>query len=201
MNKINLSLIKKHEGLASKSPDKIVLCNELDITNDINVYAYICAGGKRTIGWGCVNKKNENKDGTSIANCEILLGQRVKEFIDKINTLNIKFNDNEFNAVLSFVYNLGFSAFKQSTLLKRIKEYKQGKNNTEEVKKQWMRWVYASGKKLNGLEKRRQEECELFCTQIKKNAGIKTSDSKTDKIKVLVINFVKDLIKIIREQK
>ncbi|MCX8041627.1 MAG: lysozyme, partial [Thermodesulfobacteriaceae bacterium] len=62
-----------------------------------------------------------------------------------------------FDALLSFTFNVGVYAFKASTLRRRVnaKEWKEAAN-------QFLRWVYARGRKLPGLVKRRQEERKLF---------------------------------------
>jgi GH24 family phage-related lysozyme (muramidase) len=48
----------------------------------------------------------------------------------------------------------------KSTLLKIIKG---NPNNLEEIRKQFMRWIYADGKVLEGLRRRREAEVEVYC--------------------------------------
>lgn len=67
-------------------------------------------------------------------------------------------NENQVGALISFSYNVGIGAFEESTLLKKIK----ANANREEIEKQFMRWVYAGGKILRGLERRRKAEVKLF---------------------------------------
>lgn len=152
-----LNLIKKHEGLASKDKSKIILCNQQDIDNNVTVYPYYCPANKPTIGWGCVIDFDKYKNGITVKECEALLQTRVNEFLKQINALNLNLHDNQQEAILSFCYNLGFTAFKNSTLLKEIKA-----NNTSGIKEQWIKWCNIGKIPNKGLLKRRNEELELF---------------------------------------
>ena len=77
--------------------------------------------------------------------------------VDKYTTACL--NQNQFDALVSFTYNVGVGAFKNSTLLKVVNK---DPNNFDEVNKQLMRWVRAGGKVLDGLKKRRSKEIELY---------------------------------------
>lgn len=66
---------------------------------------------------------------------------------------------NQYDALVSFVFNVGGSQFKRSTLLTKInKSDCQGAGNA------FGSWVYGNGKKLRGLEIRRENEAELWRT-------------------------------------
>ncbi len=69
---------------------------------------------------------------------------------------------------MSFAYNCGVQAFKNSTLLKKINA-----NQLDEVPNQLMKWINANGKALPGLWRRRLAEALLFM-------GIKEIPSKYD---------------------
>lgn len=62
------------------------------------------------------------------------------------------------DACLDFCFNLGIGNFLRSTLLKTIKEGMDDKR----IQAEFMRWVYAGGRKLDGLAKRRAWEAERF---------------------------------------
>lgn len=64
----------------------------------------------------------------------------------------------KFDACLDFCFNLGLGNFLRSTLLKTIKTGIDDKR----IKAEFMRWVYAGGRKLDGLVKRREWEAERF---------------------------------------
>jgi len=60
--------------------------------------------------------------------------------------------------ITSLVYNIGFGAFKRSTLLRLL----NAGASKEEVAKQFLRWNKAGGKEIKGLTNRRQAEYNLF---------------------------------------
>ena len=78
---------------------------------------------------------------------------------DLIFILALNVNQNQFDAIISFCYNLGLSNFKNSTLFKKICEVPQ---NMEDIKYQFSRWNKAGGKILRGLTLRRAAEAKLF---------------------------------------
>ena len=63
-----------------------------------------------------------------------------------------------FDSCADFCYNLGMGAFKGSTLLKKIKAGAQ----TEDIQAEFRKWVYADGKKLDGLVRRREWEAQRW---------------------------------------
>lgn len=67
-------------------------------------------------------------------------------------------NQNQYDAICSFVYNLGIGAFNKSTLLKKINV------NPDDpmIKGEFMKWVKAGGRTLPGLIKRRAQEAEIY---------------------------------------
>ena len=71
-----------------------------------------------------------------------------------LNTIPEIDTQGKFDSLCSFIYNLGMGNFKNSTLLKKIKAGAA----TEDIQAQFKRWVYAGGKKLKGLVKRREWE-------------------------------------------
>ena len=76
---------------------------------------------------------------------------------NQVNSLG-EFNQPQFDALVSFAFNLGFYKLKTSTLLKTIQEG----GSMHAIKKEFKRWVYAGGKKLKGLERRREWEAKRF---------------------------------------
>ncbi len=62
-----------------------------------------------------------------------------------------------YDALVSFIYNVGVGAFKRSTLLRRLNEGKPTLAGEE-----FLKWDKAGGKRLPGLTKRRQREREMF---------------------------------------
>ena len=72
--------------------------------------------------------------------------------------ITVPLNDNQWSALTSLVYNIGFGAFKRSTLLRLL----NAGASKDEVAKQFLRWNRAGGKEVKGLTNRRQAEFNLF---------------------------------------
>lgn len=85
-----------------------------------------------------------------------LLIKELESYEKRINSLKLDLSQNEFDALVSFIYNLGFGALQKSTLLKRIKA-KEGN-----IKEAFLMWNKCDGKILAGLTKRREAEANLF---------------------------------------
>jgi len=75
-----------------------------------------------------------------------------------INSLGLTLTQNQFDALVSFCYNIGFANLKTSTLLKRIKT--QDSENL--IRFEFSKWKYADGEIWQGLIKRRAAEADLF---------------------------------------
>ena len=100
---------------------------------------------------------------------EIELNREIEEKWNGIKGLIlVPLNVNQQDALVSFAYNCGVQAFKNSTLLKKINA-----NQLDEVPNQFMKWINANGKALPGLWRRRLAEALLFM-------GIKEIPSKYD---------------------
>ena len=141
----NLKILKDFEGFRSE--------------------AYICSGGEVTLGYGCLYDTNYKKfklgDTITQEQANDLLLFHVAEFEKslKIALKEIPLPQNSKDAITILVFNIGITAFLKSTLYKEIQKEK---NNLTTIKKQWLRWCYADGKKLKGLENRRKAEFELY---------------------------------------
>lgn len=126
--------------------------------------AYKDSAGVWTIGYGTImypdGKRVREGDECSqdaammFLKYEVLLkAQSVAAF-----TSNYNLNQNQFDALVSFAYNLGVGALQRSTLLKKIKV----NPNDPSIETEFNKWVIAGGKKLTGLVKRRQAESKLY---------------------------------------
>jgi lysozyme len=67
-------------------------------------------------------------------------------------------NQNQFDALVSFAYNLGVANLKSSTLLKKVNT----NPNDPTIRNEFMKWVKAGGKTLSGLVTRRDAEADLY---------------------------------------
>lgn len=129
----------------------------------LSLTAYICPAGHPTIGYGHLIQGKDIKRITLEA-AENLLINDVKYAERAVKHLvGVRLAQNQFDALVSFVFNLGAFALKRSTLLKRINN-----NQHEDAPDQLKRWVYGrvNGKmqKLNGLVRRREAEATLYET-------------------------------------
>ena len=160
----------------------------------LSLYPYACPASKLTIGYGHVIRNHDlalgingkllqrifngykkfipnytalNKFLKKIFNRPItdkyaqrLLKYDILRFAKGVEALiTVKLGQNQKDALISFAYNVGLCAFKKSTLLRFINV-----GDFANAAKQFDRWVFAKGKKLSGLVKRRHAEKNLFLT-------------------------------------
>ncbi|MBB65534.1 MAG: muraminidase [Waddliaceae bacterium] len=120
---------------------------------------YFCPAGYPTIGYGHVVKPYENfSAGIDEAQAEELLRQdAVIAERAVLRLINVPLTDGQFDALVSFTYNLGGGALQRSTLRRKI-----NREEHADVPEQFMRWVWAGGRKLKGLIRRREAETEIY---------------------------------------
>lgn len=120
---------------------------------------YICPAGILTIGYGHTKEVTKDMVCTKEQAIEWLKDDLavVEETLNNLMDDGLELNANQFDALCSFIFNVGNGAFKKSTLLKFLL-----KGQYEEASKEFLKWNKASGKELSGLTKRRQAEQDLF---------------------------------------
>jgi len=123
----------------------------------LRLEAYKCPGGVWTIGFG--HTKNVHAgDIITKEQAEELLKKDVKSAEYYVNKeVKHELNQNQYDALVSFVFNIGSVKFRCSTLLMRLNN-----GNYKAAAEQFENWVYSKGKKLDGLIKRRKAEKMLF---------------------------------------
>lgn len=90
---------------------------------------------------------------------EVLLRHLLNEFEGYVNLyVTSDINQNQFDALVSFVYNLGPDNFSDSTLLKKINK----DPNDTSIRNEFSKWKYADGKVSKGLINRRVKEANLY---------------------------------------
>jgi lysozyme len=131
-------LIRKYEGLS--------------------LTAYKCPAGLLTIGYGHVLKKEMNVSEIDLDSAEKLLEQDCLIALRSVEKL-IKTNlsENQLASLISFTFNLGGAALERSSLRQKL-----NRGDYLEAADEFLRWVYASGRKLPGLIRRRTEERAIF---------------------------------------
>jgi lysozyme len=133
---------------------------------------YKDVAGLPTIGVGHLLTRSELTSGKIIINGLVvryadgitkqqaldLLGQDLQRFEDAVNeSVTVTLSQNQFDALVSFTFNVGSGAFQNSTLLKKLNH-----GMYDEVPNQLKRWVFAGGQRVRGLEVRRENEIKLW---------------------------------------
>lgn len=140
--KKSIDLIKEFEGLRLK--------------------AYLDGGGVPTIGYGTTRystgKKVKISDEITEENAYLELKLHCEKVKNNLKEYLIPWlNTNQFCALVSLVYNIGTGSFGKSTMLKLINI-----NEFDAAAKEFDRWIYDNGKKIDGLIRRRAAEKGLF---------------------------------------
>jgi len=120
---------------------------------------YLCPAGYLTVGYGHVIMKEEILQyplSREFAE-QLLIQDLVKTEMLIKPMIKVDIHPYMLDALISFSFNVGAYAFRASTLRRKL-------NNREwyECAEQFLRWIYAGGRKLLGLIRRRQAEKELF---------------------------------------
>lgn len=119
--------------------------------------AYTCAGGVVTIGYGHT-RGVKITDRCTRSEADRWLREDLAPIEAYLNTIPEVDTQGRFDSCADFCFNLGMGNFKGSTLLKKIKAGAP----TGEIQAEFRRWVYAGGKVLKGLVKRREWEASRF---------------------------------------
>jgi lysozyme len=145
MRKINqdgLNILKNFEGLSLE--------------------AYDDGGGVWTIGWGHTKGVKQGQIIT-LEDAEKFLLDDLEDAEKAVESMvKAELNDNQFSALVCFVFNIGAGQFKTSTLLHILNDGKFGAYNVEKAAEQFDKWVFDNGKRLGGLVKRRKAEKDLY---------------------------------------
>ncbi|WP_165465351.1 lysozyme [Enterobacter cloacae] len=123
----------------------------------LRLQSYQCLAGIWTIGYG--HTKNVSRgDVMTRETAEHYFNESIlqKEQIVK-KFVMVSLNQQQFDALVSFVFNLGEGNFRRSTLLQKINQ-----NDFAGASQEFKRWIYANGKQAPGLLRRRKAEEQLF---------------------------------------
>lgn len=137
-NQTGINLIKQFEGL--------------------RLAAYYDSVGVLSIGYGHTGKDVTPGKTITLAEAERLLRDDLIYFETGVSQLvKVRLTANQFAALVSFSYNVGLTALKESTLLRKLNA-KDYQGAADEL----LRWNKAGGKPLLGLTRRREAERSLF---------------------------------------
>ena len=118
---------------------------------------YICPAGYPTIGYGHVVKPHEREqfaNDITPEQAEILLRQDVQTAERAVlRLITVPLTDGQFDALVSFTFNLGAGALQRSTLRRNV-----NRGDYAAVPAEFRKWVWAGGRKLEGLVRRREVE-------------------------------------------
>jgi lysozyme len=130
----------------------------------LSLKPYMCPAKKPTIGYGNTYYRDGRKVtmlDEPITNEEAvkLLEVVVDSFAKQVSKLvTAPLNQNQFNSVVSFAFNVGVGSLKNSTLLKLINK----DHNQIAIANEFLKWVNIAGKKSKGLENRRIRESQIY---------------------------------------
>ena len=147
------------------SKDCLSLIEEFECGGDFRKYlkAYKCPSGKWTIGMGTTRYPN----GERVMPGDVISEHEVFEYLTYdlaaaesavAHCVTSPINQSQFDALVSFTYNLGALAFQNSTLLKIINKDPENPG----IETQFCRWRLAGGKPYSGLIRRRRSEAWLY---------------------------------------
>jgi len=132
-----IELIKRHEGFKAK--------------------AYKCPAGVWTVGFGSTVGVTEGMVVTEEQAVE-MLRKHLATVERDLNNLKLAINQNQFDALVCFIYNIGFGAFLKSGILRSIR----ATPNSPVIQALFSEWVNGGGKRLPGLVRRRTDETTLY---------------------------------------
>lgn len=131
--------------------------NKIKKHEALSLTPYKDSAGLWTIGYGHLLKNGEWWDNITEAFAEELLKKDLAIAERAVNDyVLVPISQNQYDALVSFVYNVGAGAFKKSTLLKKLN------NGDGSVASEFLRWNKAGGRVVNGLIARREREQALF---------------------------------------
>jgi lysozyme len=139
-----ISLIKQFEGFSAKP--------------------YICSGGAKTIGYGATYYPNGlrvtmSDKAITEAQATTMLMNMLKTYEKSVDSFcRDDINQNQFDALVAFAYNVGVNALKNSTLLKKVNKNPQDVT----IRNEFLKWNKANGRALKGLTNRRIAEANLY---------------------------------------
>lgn len=147
LNNDGYRLIAKHEGFRSKP--------------------YLCPAKIPTIGYG--NTYYPDGKRVTLLDKEITEKQGFEMFkeiadrfalrVNRLVTANV--TQAQFNALVSFAYNVGMANFQKSTLLRKV----NANPNDVTIRAEFNKWVKAGGVRFNGLVNRRKDEADIYFTR------------------------------------
>lgn len=123
----------------------------------LELKAYKCPAGVWTIGYGHT-KGVKQGDVITPAQATAYLQADLTDAEKAVNSQNLRISQNQYDALVSFTFNVGTGNFLKSTLLKKVKI----NPDDSSIRSEFAKWKYGSGKVLPGLVRRREAEANLY---------------------------------------
>ena len=125
-------------------------------------HIYLCPAGYPTIGYGhLITEKNKEQfldgidqdDALELLRADVAIAERAV-----LRLIHVPLTDGQFDALVSFTFNLGGGTLQRSTLRQKV-----NRSEHADVPAEFMKWVWAGGRKSKGLINRRKTELSLYC--------------------------------------
>lgn len=134
-----------------------ILIDKVKEFEGLRLRAYRDSGGKPTIGYGHtlgvrMGQRITEQQAEEMLRQDLWVAGRFPNTMKEIDT------QGKYDAVVSFIFNLGVGSFKRSTLYKHIKHHAPDKL----IQAEFRRWTHSGGKVLSGLVKRREWEAKRW---------------------------------------
>lgn len=129
---------------------------------------YLCAAGYPTVGYGHVVKPDErahfatgitDDEGEQLLRRDVQIAEAAV-----LRLIRVPLTDGQFDALVSFTFNLGAGALQRSTLRRHINN-----KNHFNVSQEFAKWVWSGNQKLLGLARRRHAESMLYMSRTQTN--------------------------------
>ena len=127
----------------------------------LRLKAYPDANGNMTIGYGHKMEKQEHIQTISFRDAEEIFKFDIGVAEKQVTGLQLGLNQNQFDAICDFVFNVGIGRFTHSTLFKLILK----DNKDIAIIKEFMKWTYVNKERSKGLMKRREIEYLTYFTK------------------------------------
>jgi lysozyme len=135
----------------------ISLINAIKGFEGLRLSSYKCPKGWWTIGYGHTSGVTESQT-ISRHQAEKLLKEDIESCEMEVESLGLTLTQGQYDALVDFVFNIGFGSLCASTLLRKIRSGAP----TEEIQSEFKRWVYSGTTRLPGLVRRREWEAERY---------------------------------------
>lgn len=133
--------------------------NIIKAAEGLRLYPYLCAAGVWTIGYGSTRGVTKDSPSITVEEALVRLKMDVQNEAERPlkNLVRVNLNQNQYDALVSLVFNIGQGNFEASTLRQKL-----NRGDYEGAANEFWKWRRGGGRILPGLVKRREVEEKLF---------------------------------------